>query len=311
MSGMNSTEPSLPLLAIVGATASGKNELAQKVARAVGASLISVDSRKVYRGLDIGTAKPSPELIREFDYAMIDCADPSEYFSAGRFAREARLAIESRSATGRPVILVGGTGFYLDALINGLAEMPQITPSTRERFDAAVANRGWPALYEELKIADSAMASQVHPGDKTRIRRGLEICWESGQRLSDLLEQERSDPLPWPIKVLWIERERQALNERIATRVARMRAAGLTAEVGRLLEAGIPGSAPGLATVGYQELVSFFAGRQSEDQAYDLVVRNTRRYAKRQGTWFRHRQYAHSLNSEGVALERIMEFWRD
>ena len=193
MSSMNSTEPSLPLVAIVGATASGKNELAQKVARTVGASLISVDSRKVYRGLDIGTAKPSPELIREFDYAMIDCADPREYFSAGRFARDARLAVESRRATGQPVILVGGTGFYLDALINGLAEMPQITPSTRERFDATVSKRGWPALYEELKIADPAMASQVHPGDKTRIRRGLEICWESGQRLSDLLEQERSE----------------------------------------------------------------------------------------------------------------------
>jgi tRNA dimethylallyltransferase len=260
--------------------------------------------------MDIGTAKPSPMLIREFDYAMIDCADPREYFSAGRFAQEARAIIQARRDGGRPVVLVGGTGFYLDALINGLAQMPKISLTTRQRFEAAVAECGWPDLYEQLAAADPAMAARIHAGDKTRIRRGLEVWWESGCRLSTLLEQELSDPLPWPIRVVWIEWERPVLYDRIAARVGRMREAGLTSEVRRLLGSGIPGSAPGLATVGYQELVSFFAGGLTEEKAYEEIVRNTRRYAKRQSTWFGHRDYIQSFSAKSIDVEQIMAFWR-
>lgn len=300
----------LPILAIVGVTGSGKNELAQDVARRTGASLISVDSRKVYRGLDIGTAKPSAEAIREFDYGMIDCADPSEYFSAARFAREAREIVAARLAAGKPVIMVGGTGFYLDAFIHGLADLPDITDATRQQLIDEAEVRGWESLSEEARAVDPEFMADVHPGDKTRVRRVLEIWIQSGQRLSDLLQEQALSPSPWEVRVVWPVIERQLAIERIEARVRMMRNSGLTKEVIGLLAGGLPASSPGLATVGYQEIVSFLAGDFDEDFAYERIVINTRRYAKRQATWFRHRDYILGLSDYPIAPEEVIRLWR-
>lgn len=301
----------LPILAIVGVTGSGKNELAQEVARRTGATLISVDSRKVYRGMDIGTAKPKPEMIREFDYGMIDCADPREYFSAARFAREAREVVSVRLASGRPVILVGGTGFYLDAFMHGLAELPDITDATRQQIITDAEERGWDSLSEDARAIDAEFMADVHPGDKTRVRRVLEVWIQSGQRLSDLLSRQSLSPCPWKVKVLWPEIDRQLAIDRITQRVYKMRDLGLTAEVRGLLESGIPPSAPGLATVGYQEIVAFLEEQTSEDAAYERIVINTRRYAKRQATWFRHRPYVQAVSSYPIAAEDIISIWQE
>lgn len=300
----------LPILAIVGVTGSGKNELAQEVARRTGATLVSVDSRKVYRGMDIGTAKPKPEIIRELEYGMIDCADPREYFSAARFAREAREIVSRRIASGRPVILVGGTGFYLDAFMHGLAELPEITDATRRQIITDAEERGWESLSDEARSIDPEFMADVHPGDKTRVRRVLEVWAESGQRLSDLLSRQSLSPCPWTVKVIWPEIDRQIAIDRITSRVYKMRDLGLTAEVRALLGLGIPGTAPGLATVGYQEIVTFIQEQTSEDAAYERIVINTRRYAKRQATWFRHRPYVHAIGSYPIAAEEIIQFWR-
>ncbi len=299
----------LPILAIVGVTGSGKNELAQEIARRTGATLVSVDSRKVYRGMDIGTAKPKPEIIREFDYGMIDCADPREYFSAARFAREARELVSKRLEAGRPVILVGGTGFYLDAFMHGLAELPGITDATRQQIVTDAEERGWESMSEEARSIDPEFMADVHPGDKTRVRRVLEVWIESGQRLSDLLSRQSLSRCPWNVKVIWPEVDRQVAIDRITRRVHMMRDLGLTAEVRGLLESRIPATAPGLATVGYQEIVTFLEEQTSEDEAYERIVINTRRYAKRQATWFRHRPYVHALSSYPVATEEIIRLW--
>lgn len=302
-------KPPNPILAIVGVTGSGKNELAQEIALRTGATLVSIDSRKVYRGLDIGTAKPKPEIIREFEYGMIDCADPREYFSAGRYAREARELIAPRLASERPVIMVGGTGFYLDAFINGLAELPEVRPATRDRLQAEAAERGWDSLYADACDVDPEFMHGIPRGDKTRVRRVLETWFESGQRHSDLLKSQRLSPCPWPVCAVWPDIERGITNDRIERRVYKMRDAGLTAEVRGLLDQGISPDAPGLATVGYRELVDFLTGRISEDRAYQDIVINTRRYAKRQATWFRHRAYVQRICSYPVIPEKIIEVW--
>lgn len=301
----------LPILAIVGVTGSGKNELAQEVGRRTGATLISVDSRKVYRGMDIGTAKPNPDIIREFNYGMIDCADPREYFSAARFAREAREIVAARLQTGKPVILVGGTGFYLDAFMHGLAELPEITDATRQQLIDEAEERGWESLAEEAQSIDPEFMVNVHPGDKTRVRRVLEVWIESGQRLSDLLQRQSLTPSPWDVRVVWPELDRQLAIDRIEKRVYKMRELGLTAEVRGLLESGIPNTAPGLATVGYQEIVAFLTEQTDEDRAYQRIVINTRRYAKRQATWFRHRPYVRALSSHPIAAEEIIRDWHE
>ncbi len=300
---------SLPILAIVGVTGSGKNELAQEVARRAGASLISVDSRKVYRGMDIGTAKPSPEAIREFDYGMVDCADPREYFSAARFANEARAIVAERLESGGPVIMVGGTGFYLDAFIHGLVELPEITDETRTKFNADANERGWESLSEEARSVDPEFMADVHPGDKTRVRRVIEVWMQCGQRLSDLLSKQTLIPCPWEVRVVWPEVDRQIAIDRIEKRVLKMRAMGLTEEVLGLLNFGIPATAPGLATVGYQEIVSYLEGKIAENNAYERIVINTRRYAKRQSTWFRHRSYVRALETYPVVPEDIIKLW--
>lgn len=301
----------LPILAIVGVTGSGKNHLAQEVARQTGASLISVDSRKVYRGLDIGTAKPSPEIIREFEFGMIDCADPREYFSAGRYCREARALAARRLASGRPVIMVGGTGFYLEAFMTGLADLPEISPATRLRLREASQQRGWESLAEEARRLDPEFMAQVHPGDKTRVRRVLEVGWETGQRLSALLREREMTAAPWPALVVWPRIDRELAYARIAERVYKMRAAGLSTEVRGLLESGIPPEAPGMATVGYREIVDFLDGKTDEEEAYKLIIRNTRRYAKRQETWFGNRGNAIILDGHDVDPERVISMWRD
>lgn len=298
-----------PILAIVGVTGSGKNELAQEVARRTGASLISVDSRKVYRGMNIGTAKPSPSAIREFDYGMIDCADPREYFSAARYASESRAIVAKRRATGTPVILVGGTGFYLDAFLFGLADLPEITDETRTQFTADAAVRGWQELADEARSIDPEFMADVHPGDKTRVRRVLETWMQSGQRLSDLLSNQVLTPCPWDVRVVWPDVERHTAIDRIEKRVYKMRELGLTREVEELLKSGIDPKAPGLATVGYQEIVNFLSGGSDENKAYESIVINTRRYAKRQATWFRHRKYVHRIIEYPVAVEEIIRLW--
>jgi len=299
----------LPLLAIVGATGVGKNDLAQRVAEETNATLISVDSRKIYRGLDIGTAKPAPEVRRRFDYAMIDCVNPDEPFSAGRYARQARQIIAARRSTERPIILVGGTGFYLEALMQGLADLPDIDPALRAAIIAEAAQIGWEHLHEGLSRIDPAFAAAIHPADKTRILRGWEIYRQTGTPLSLLLAESPRQKLAEPIVAVWVDVPRPTLHARIEQRVQRMVQQGLFDEVAALLSRGFGPDSPGLATVGYQEVVVHLRDHIPAAETVRLIVRNTRLYAKRQLTWFRHRPYVTAVPIEDAVVQRVMELW--
>jgi tRNA dimethylallyltransferase len=298
---------SRPLLAIVGATASGKNGLVQEVARQTNATLLSVDSRKIYRGLDIGTAKPSPELQREFDYAMIDCVDPAETYSAGRFAEDAREIVRTRRAEGREVILVGGTGFYLDAFRNGLADLPEIDSAIRESVISEAESSGWEQLYEELKRCDPFLAARTKSTDKTRILRGIETFRQTGQRLSEFQKNSEPTPAPWPMRVVCIDLPREELYQRVNDRVRLMVARGLFDEVENLLKSGVSPDSPGMQSVGYPESVRFLQNLTTEEETVETISRNTRRYAKRQLTWFRHREYVEVKVAQQVIIQELID----
>ena len=300
----------LPLMAIVGATGVGKNALAQQIAELAGATLISVDSRKVYRGLDIGTAKPTREAQERFHYGMIDCADPSEPFSAGRYAREARQIVAARRAAGQPVILVGGTGFYLDALIRGLPDLPPPDAGLRTEIIAHAGRDGWLALHAELVRLDPVWGSHIDPHDKIRLLRAWELIKQTGELPSTFFAAAGRTPLPWPIIVVWVDMRREELHDWIERRVHRMVQAGLFDEVRGLLDRGYGPESPGMATVGYAESIRHVSGQLEATETIAMIVHNTRRYAKRQITWFRHRPYALCLDAQDATPQRVIAMWR-
>jgi tRNA dimethylallyltransferase len=295
------------ILAIVGATASGKSSVAQRVADKTGASLVSVDSRKIYRGMDIGTAKPAPDLRERYRYGMIDCADPDERFSAGQYVREARALVGERLERGERVILVGGSGFYLEAFVRGLPDLPAIDPQVRAGVLADAEARGWEALHADLLKTDPAWAMSIEPTDKTRLLRATETLKQTGKPLSEWLRATEKEAAPWPTDIVELEHDRQDLHERIAARTDRMIAAGLVSETEGLLRRGYTAKSPGLATVGYQEIISHLEGRISVYEARDQIVFHTRQYAKRQLTWFRHRPGIRQIRLEDAAIQSLID----
>lgn len=294
------------ILAIVGATASGKSKLAQRVADATGASLISVDSRKIYRGMDIGTAKPSREAQVKFRYGMIDCADPDEAFSAGKYASAARAIAGERLSLGEKVILVGGSGFYLEAFVHGLPDLPEIAPEIRAAVLADADKRGWEALHADMVKADPEWAAAIEPTDKTRLLRATETFKQTGKPLSQWVRDAARDAAPWLVDVVELERDRSELHERIALRTDRMIADGLIDETDRLLQKGYKADSPGLATVGYQEAISHLRGEISLDEARDQIVFHSRQYAKRQLTWFRHRPGIRKIFPQDTDIQSLI-----
>lgn len=299
-----------PLLAIVGPTASGKSAVAQRVADATGASLISVDSRKVYRGMDIGTAKPSPEAIARYRYGMIDVCDPDRSFSAGEFSQRARGLVAERLASGEQVILVGGTGFYLEAFMNGLADLPAVDDSVRAAILAEAGRYGWPAIHERLARIDSAWAAGISPHDRTRLQRAAEILAQTGKHPSLWQSELIPEPAPWEVRVFQVEHPTEELNRLIENRTNRMISAGLVDEVRHLMAMGYNAESPGMATVGYQEVIPYLAGGTSLAKAREQIIIHTRQYAKRQRTWFRHRPYVQTIPYESEIWGKILHRFR-
>jgi len=295
-----------PLLAIVGPTASGKSEVAQRIADATGASLISVDSRKVYRGMDIGTAKPSPEAIARYRYGMIDVCDPDRSFSAGEFSHRARALVAERLASGEQIILVGGTGFYLEAFMNGLADLPAVDEGVRASILAEARRYGWPAIHERLAKIDPEWAAGTSPHDRTRLQRAAEILAQTGKSPSLWQKELIPEPAPWEVRVFQVEHPTEELNRLIEGRTDRMIAAGLVDEVRHLMAIGYTAVSPGMATVGYQEVIPYLEGGASLAEVREEIIVHTRQYAKRQRTWFRHRPYVQTIPYESEIWRKIL-----
>ena len=274
---------------LCGPTASGKSGLALALARRAPVEIVSVDSAQVYRGLDIGAAKPSPELRAAVPHHLIDLRDPQQAYSAGEFVADALRAIAGIRARGRMPLLVGGTMLYFNALLRGLAPLPQADAALRARLDARGAAEGWPALHAELAAVDPEAAARIHPNDAQRIQRALEVWHASGRPISAW--QRDTAPGHGLVFERWalVPADRAVLHRRITERFDAMMAAGFLEEVrGLRARPGLDPSAPALRAVGYRQLWQYLDGPESAEgleRAVAAAVAATRQLAKRQLTW--------------------------
>lgn len=275
------------VLAIVGPTAVGKSALAMAVAERAGAEIVSGDALQVYRGFDIGTAKPSLAERSRVPHHLIDVLDPTERFSAGRFATLARAALAEIARRGRPAVVVGGSGLYLRALLEGIAPLPPANPALRAELDRRLETEGLAALRSELVERDPATAARLGAADRQRILRALEVVLSTGRPLSSWLADRPFGLEPLPARRVGLTLPRTLLYDRIEARVRRMIDAGWLDEVRGLLARGVPREAPAFQAIGYAQWVRHLAGDLDHEDALRRIVVATRRYAKRQETWFR------------------------
>ena len=273
------------MAALVGATAVGKTAVALALARSLGAEIVNADSLQVYRELDIGTAKPTLEERALVPHHLIDVADPPESYDAARYCREGRAVLDDLTRRGVPPLVVGGTGLYLKALLWGLFAEGEPAPGVRDRVRRDLGDLGLPALYARLHHLDPATASRLHPHDTYRIVRALEVISATGQPLSQFINAHRFKDAPYAVLKLGLELPREELYRKIELRVELMLEAGWLDEVEGLLRRYPPDLKP-LQALGYRHLINYLTGRWSWDEALTLLARDTRRYAKRQLTWF-------------------------
>jgi tRNA dimethylallyltransferase len=275
------------ILVVVGPTAVGKSEFALLACARFGGEIVSVDSMQVYRGLDAATSKPGPGERARVPHHGLDIADPGEDFSMGDFVRTARKAIQEIRARGRLPVLVGGTGLYLRALLRGMADAPGRAPGLRERLNALALKRGVPRLHRMLRRLDPETAARLPENDRQRIVRALEVRCTARRPLSALLRDAPFGAGPYDPVIIGLDMDRARLYARIEARVDGFFRAGLVEEVRGLLAAGRPAAANAFKALGYKQVVGFLRGECDLDEAIALTKRQTRRYAKRQWTWFR------------------------
>ena len=279
--------PLLPkLLVICGPTASGKSELAIRLARELDAEIVNADSMQVYRGMDIGTAKPAPAQRKEIPHHLIDVADPDQPFSAADFALAADEAIRGTTGRGKRVIVAGGTGLYIRALLKGLVDSPSGAGEIRRKLQEEARELGNQAMLEKLGRVDPELAARIHPNNRVRIIRALEVYRLTGVPLSRYQQEHGFSGRRYESLQIGIKVERRELYRRIDERVERMVEDGLLDEVHGLLASGYGRDLKSMRAIGYKEAAACLAGEYGPDEAVRLIKRDTRRYAKRQLTWF-------------------------
>ena len=276
------------IICVVGPTASGKTELAVALAKELDGEVLSCDSMQLYRGMDIGTAKPTAEEMQGVPHHLLDIAAPTETFSAGRYQALADPVLQDVLARGKTAIVTGGTGLYMDALISGRSFASAPDPGLREKLERRLENEGAETLLEELRKVDPETAARLHGADHKRIVRALEIFEQTGVPMSVRDAQSRETPPRY--RAAWIGlfySDRAQLYDRIDRRVDRMLGEGLVDEVKRLIESGVPETATALQAIGYKEIAAALRGECSMPDAVAAVKQGSRRYAKRQMTWLR------------------------
>lgn len=277
---------------LMGPTASGKTALALALADSGRFGLVSVDSALIYRGLDIGSAKPDAATLAAYPHALIDIRDPEEAYSAAAFCQDARAAMDTIAASGRIPLLVGGTGLYFRALGRGLSDLPTTDPEVRAEVAAAAREHGWEALHAELAALDPKAAARIHPNDPQRIGRALEVIRQTGQPLSELQGRAQAD-LPYRLLKIALLPDRAVLHARIAERFDQMLAAGFLDEVRRLVQRpGLNPELPAMRCVGYRQAWQHLRGEIDAGTFRRTGIEATRQLAKRQITWIRSEQDA-------------------
>lgn len=294
-----------PVVFLMGPTGAGKTAAALWLATRLPLEIVSVDSALVYRGLDIGTAKPDPGERRRVPHHLIDLCDPAEAYSAGRFRADARAAIAAIRARGRLPLLVGGTGLYFQVLERGIAELPSVTPALRAALREEMAALGPAALHARLAALDPVSAARIHPNDPQRITRALEVHAETGRPLSAHFDVGCGGLEGSVVKYVLAPRDREGLRARLATRFVAMLGQGLVNEVAALRARGdLDAACPALRAVGYREVWRHLAGEFTRAEMVSRVVIATRQYAKRQYTWFRRERDARWFDAD---MPRVLE----
>ena len=298
------------MICVAGPTASGKTALAVELALRLGGEVISCDSMQIYRGMDIGTAKPTVEEMRGVPHHLLDVADPDEAFSVSRYVALADAAVQDIRSRGRLPIVAGGTGLYMDSLVLGRAFAPFPETGKRQALEREAEEGGIEPLLARLRAVDPAAAERLHPSDRKRIIRALEVYEETGRTITQ--HNEESKRLPPKYKALWLGlrfEPRALLYERIDRRVLQMMDQGLVREVEGLLRRGISPKATAMQAIGYKEIAAALHGACTMDEAVAAIQQGSRRYAKRQLTWFRRNPELHWLlqPAERTALEQALD----
>jgi tRNA dimethylallyltransferase len=273
----------------MGPTASGKTALAVELVKRYPMDIISVDSALVYRGMNIGTAKPGADVLAVAPHRLIDIRDPSEAYSAADFREDALLAMAEITKRGRIPLLVGGTFLYFRALQNGLSDMPAADPAIRARLEAVACRDGWEALHARLAAVDPESADRIHATDPQRIQRALEVYELTGKTMSALHAQSTARDFPYRVlKLALIPEDRLLLHEQIAIRFQQMLADGLLKEVKKLFERSeLSADLPAMRAVGYRQVWRYLSGQLAYEAMVEQAIIATRQYAKRQLTWLR------------------------
>lgn len=298
-----------PAIFLMGPTAAGKTDLAIELTKVLPCELISVDSALVYRGMDIGTAKPSKALLDKYPHRLIDILDPSQSYSAADFRTDALQAMAEITVRGKIPLLVGGTMLYFKALLEGLADMPAADADIRAQIEARAASEGWQALHDELASIDPVSAARIHPNDPQRLVRALEVFKVSGMSMTAHREQQSAQSaqasasgrhqLPYTVANLAIApTDRKVLHDRIAVRFRQMLDEGFVEEVVALRSRGdLHSNLPAIRAVGYRQVWDHLDGKLTRDEMQERGIIATRQLAKRQFTWLRSWQDLHWLDS--------------
>lgn len=296
---------SKPVFCLLGPTASGKTALACTLVQRFPCEIISVDSAMIYRGMDIGTAKPSAAELQHAPHHLIDIINPPEIYSAAKFTADAKALIEKIFAAGKYPLLVGGTMMYFNALQNGLNDLPEADQKVREELLARAQTAGWPALHRELQSIDPKTADRIHGHDAQRIQRALEIYFTTGKPLSYFLAQENKKPPFAFINFALFPKDRSWLHKRIEQRLQEMVSKGFIAEVEQLLQAwSLAENSPAMRCVGYRQAYQYLAGEYQYQDFFPKALAATRQLAKRQLTWLRHWPEIHYIDSQDDAEQQ-------
>lgn len=295
----------------MGPTASGKTAMAVALHQRLPVEIISVDSAMVYRGMDIGTAKPAPHILQQAPHRLIDICDPAESYSAGRFCHDALAAIEQARARQKIPLLVGGTGLYFRSLEQGISPLPAADPVIRARLDREAGKVGWRGMHARLAGVDPESAARIHPADTQRIQRALEVHAITGQSLSSLLAQGRNSSLPdAPKKIIIAPAGRHVMQEQVRRRFMQMIELGLVGEVRVLYERDdITASLPSMRLVGYRQVWRYLEGRVAYRKMVQQSIIATQQLAKRQMTWLRSEQRCRWFDGTSPdLLDNILKF---
>ena len=298
-----------PIICIAGPTASGKTALSIALAKELGGEIVSCDSMQVYKRMDIGTAKPTAEEMEGIPHHMLSVAEPWEDFSVGKYCDMAAPIVDDILSRGKVAIIVGGTGLYMDALIKGNDFAPVPSTGCREALEQLAQTQGIEAVIEQLRTVDPESAQRLHPSDQKRIIRAMEVYLETGETITE--HNRKTQLLPPRYNPVWFaleDADRQTLYDRIDRRVEVMLQMGLIEEIRTLLAEGIPENSTAMQAIGYKEFVDALQGRSSMETAVALVQQSSRKYAKRQLTWFRRNKAIHWLRREpGDVLAQILQ----